>query len=116
MIDGLTLRGEISAFYRGARQPARLDRAFRNAPLLVPLTDDEDVCMAVMGGIQWICAFSSEEEMDRYRDSRTDMTARRFITVPGWRLMAAGNRPTCVIVDVKSQFPMSFPPPLTAVL
>ena len=63
MIDGLTLRGEISAFYRGAGQPARLDRAFRDAPLLVPLTDDDDVCIAVMGGIQWLFAFSTEEEM-----------------------------------------------------
>ena len=92
-----------------------LREAFRQAPLLVPLTDDEDVYLASMGGVHWLCAFSTEAEMGKYRAGRSDMSNGRFITVPGWRLLTAGGNPTCVVVDIKGDFPMSFPPTPTAI-
>ncbi|MCE5287758.1 MAG: hypothetical protein LLG14_00775 [Nocardiaceae bacterium] len=116
MIDGLvTLRDEIGAYYRGAGQPNVLREAFRQAWLFVPLTDDEDVYLGSMGGVHWLCAFSTEAEMDKYCAGRTDMSSGRFITVPGWRLLNAGGNPTCVMVDIKGEFPMSFPPAPTVI-
>ena len=117
MIDGLVaLRSEIGAFYRGAGRPDNLRRAFRQALLIVPLTDDEQVWMASIGGIQWVWAFSTTIELGKYQASHDDMSGGRFITVPGWRLEAAGGLPTCVVVDVEGEFPMSFPPALSATL
>ncbi|MGK8524392.1 hypothetical protein ACRS6B_23835 [Nocardia asteroides] len=115
------LRGEIAAFYSGFGQPEALRSAFRHAALLVPVTDDDRVYVSHLGGIDWLCAFTSLEEYARYTKARADRTngdiaadrEYRYHTLRGWRLLdyaESRDKPTGVAVDVVGSAPMAFPP------
>jgi hypothetical protein len=112
------LRAEIAAFYAGFGQPEVLAAAFRQAALLVPLIDDDRVYMSRLGGVDWICAFTSVEEYARYMAARGVAGDReyRYQSLLGWRLAeyAAGrSEPTGVAVDITCSAPIAFPPAVT---
>ncbi|WP_433757989.1 hypothetical protein [Nocardia sp. CA-135398] len=115
-IDGVgALRAEIAAFYAGFGQPEVLAAAFRQAGLLVPLIDDDRLCTSRLGGVDWICAFTSVEEYARYMAARGVVGDQeyRYQSLLGWRLVeyAAGrSEPTGVAVDITGSAPIAFPP------
>ncbi|WP_460697305.1 SseB family protein [Nocardia thraciensis] len=114
--DGLAvLRAEIAAFYAGFGQPDALVAAFRDAALLVPLTDDDRISTCEVGGVWWIAAFTSEEEFARYLARRGAASGGelRYHTLCGWRLgeyAAECEDPTGVMIDAVGPAPMAFPP------
>jgi len=113
--SGAALRAEIAAFYAGFGQPEVLAAAFRQAGLLVPLVDDDRLCTSRLGGVDWICAFTSVEEYARYMAARgvAGDQEYRYQSLLGWRLVeyAAGrSEPTGVAVDITGSAPIAFPP------
>ncbi|MBL1079200.1 hypothetical protein JK358_32825 [Nocardia sp. 2] len=116
--DGLAeLRSEIAAFYAGFGQPQVLRAAFEGASLYVPVTDDDRVCTSRVGGVDWICAFTSVEEYARYMVARGVSASEtyRYHTLLGARLSEwaqARLEPTGVSVDCVGAAPMAFPPSL----
>ncbi|MFF3228186.1 SseB family protein [Nocardia suismassiliense] len=119
-----TLRSEIHAFYAGFGQPDALQAAFRQAALFVPVTDEERVTISHLGGIDWLCAFTSIEEYARFMMTRGYLTEGgieaereyRYHTLSGWRLLdyaESRDQPTGVAVDIIGSTPMAFPPEVT---
>ncbi|MGF6889487.1 hypothetical protein ABIA39_008951 [Nocardia sp. GAS34] len=115
--DGLArFRAEVAAFYAGFGQRELLVAAFEGAVFFVPLTDDERVFTAEVGGVRWVCAFTSQDELAAYWVRRGGVDPRReyrYHTVRGRRLAeyAAGrSEPTGVVVDAVGAAPMAFPP------
>ncbi|WP_030302804.1 hypothetical protein [Streptomyces katrae] len=54
-----------------AREAARLRLAdFRGRVVLVPLDEAGGLWTAQLGGLDWICAFSGEEELARFAEAR----------------------------------------------
>ncbi|MCM6774112.1 hypothetical protein NDR87_11575 [Nocardia sp. CDC159] len=115
------LRSEIAAFYAGFGQPEALRNAFRQAALLVPVTDDDRVYVSQVGGVDWLCAFTGIEEYARYMVTRSHLTEGgieadreyRYHTLWGWRLLEyaeSREQPTGVAVDIVGAAPMAFPP------
>ncbi|WP_433194488.1 hypothetical protein ACQP1G_37920 [Nocardia sp. CA-107356] len=109
------LRAEIAAFYAGFGQPEVLQTAFRQAALLVPLIEDDRLCTSRVGGVDWICAFTSVEEYAQYMAARgvAGDQEYRYQSLLGWRLVeyAAGrSEPTGVAVDITGSAPIAFPP------
>ncbi|MCC3330932.1 SseB family protein [Nocardia abscessus] len=118
------LRGEIAAFYGGFGQPEALLAAFRSAALLVPVSADDRVQVSQVGGIDWLCAFTSVTEYARYVMARGRMIdggiepdrQYRYHSLLGSRLLAyaeSRDQPTGVAVDVVGSAPMAFPPDVT---
>ncbi|WP_327097059.1 SseB family protein [Nocardia vinacea] len=112
------LRSEIAAFYAGFGQPEVLREAFLQASLLVPLIDEDRVYTSRLGGVDWVCAFTSVEEYARYMAARgVDPDQEyRYQTLFGWRLVeyaATRSEPTGVAVDITGSAPMAFPPEVT---
>ncbi|MEV4130538.1 SseB family protein [Nocardia sp. NPDC049707] len=92
-----------------------LQEAFREAALLVPLVDDDRLCTFRLGGVDWICAFTSVEEYARYMTARGVVGDQeyRYQSLVGWRLAeyASGrSEPAGVAVDITGSAPMAFPP------
>ncbi|MFI6217711.1 SseB family protein [Nocardia brasiliensis] len=124
-VDGRgILRGEIAAFYAGFGQAEALQAAFRQAALFVPVTDDERVCTSQVGGVDWLCAFTSIEEYARYMTARGYLAEEgieadreyRYHTLAGWRLLdyaESCKQPTGIAVDIVGSAPMAFPPEVT---
>ncbi|QLY30102.1 hypothetical protein [Nocardia huaxiensis] len=116
--DGLAeLRSEIAAFYAGFGQPRVLRQAFEGATLLVPLTSDDRVWTSQVGGVHWICAFTSVEEYARYMVARGVKSAEtyRYHGLLGSHLASwaqACPEPTGVSIDCLGSAPMAFPPEL----
>ncbi|WP_433712886.1 hypothetical protein ACQP2U_00755 [Nocardia sp. CA-084685] len=113
--SGAALRAEIAAFYAGFGQPEVLAAAFGQAGLLVPLVDDDRLYTARLGGVDWICAFTSVKEYARYMAARgvAGDQEYRYQSLLGWRLVeyASGrSEPTGVAVDITGSAPMAFPP------
>ncbi|MCQ4119488.1 SseB family protein [Rhodococcus tibetensis] len=111
------LLAEIDAFRQGFGHPARLSVALRSATVLIPITEDDRVLISTFGGLDWFCAFTSEQEYARYVLVRDEHAGPcRFHTVFGWRLMdiliPALDRPTGIVIDVAGVVPMAFPPSL----
>ncbi|GAA5067832.1 hypothetical protein [Nocardia callitridis] len=116
-----TLREEIAAFYAGFGQPDALRTAFHEAPLLVPLTDDDRVSLSNVGGIDWLCAFTGIEEYAKYMTARGYLLAGgiqadreyRYHSLLGSQLVAYAQsraEPTGISIDAVSSAPMAFPP------
>ncbi len=109
-------RSEVAAFYAGFGQSELLVSAFRDAVLFVPLTGDDRIFTSEVGGVHWICAFTSVEELAAYWQRRGAVTPPReyrYHTLRGDRLAeyAAGRaKPTGVMVDAVGTTPMAFPP------
>ncbi|MFE9575342.1 hypothetical protein ACFYO1_03070 [Nocardia sp. NPDC006044] len=112
------LRSEIAAFYSGFGQPSALRTAFTDAVLIVPLTPDDRVYVHQLGGIDWLCAFTSVEQFALYMTARGVEPEReyRYHTLLGQRildsLITQRPRPTGVAVDIAGAAPMAFPPEL----
>ncbi|MFX0578757.1 hypothetical protein [Nocardia nepalensis] len=112
------LRSEIAAFYAGFGQPEVLREAFRQASLLVPLIDEDRLYTSRLGGVDWICAFTSVEEYAHYMAARgVDPDQEyRYQRLFGWRLAEYADtrsEPTGVTVDITGSAPMAFPPEVT---
>ncbi|MFE9324115.1 hypothetical protein ACIHDR_11930 [Nocardia sp. NPDC052278] len=112
---GAALRSEIAAFYEGFGQPGVLREAFGKALLVVPLIDGDRVFTSRVGGVDWICAFTSVEEYGRYMTARgVDPDQQyRYHMLLGSRLAeyaASRSEPTGVAVDMVGTAPMAFPP------
>lgn len=112
-------RAEIDAFYAGFGSPTALERAFRDAVLLVPLTAETRVPTYTVGGVQWVCAFTSAEEYALWLSARDELGAADeypYQALSGWRLadyaVSCAN-PTGVSVDIAGSAPMAFPPTVT---
>ncbi|MEV7442512.1 hypothetical protein AB0O22_15330 [Streptomyces sp. NPDC091204] len=61
---------EVGSF-EGAREAARERLAdFRGRVVLVPLHEAGGLWTVELGGLDWICAFSGEEELARFADAR----------------------------------------------
>ncbi|MFD4368685.1 hypothetical protein [Rhodococcus sp. NPDC058521] len=109
------LLAEIDAFYQGFGHSAALTSAFRDAVVLVPLTDDERIPTSAVVGIDWVCAFTSEYEYARYLVARGEGSeVRKYHAVLGRRivddLIPTLQAPTGVVVDPCGAAPMAFPP------
>ncbi|MEV4237124.1 SseB family protein [Nocardia sp. NPDC049737] len=109
------LRSEIAAYYAGFGQPEMLRAAFEQALLVVPLIEQDRVFTSQVGGVDWICAFTSVEEYARYMSARgVDPDQQyRYHTLLGSRLAeyaASRAEPTGVAVDMAGTAPMAFPP------
>ncbi|GCE39964.1 hypothetical protein Rhow_003607 [Rhodococcus wratislaviensis] len=105
----------MDAFRQGFGQPAQLTDALRSALLLIPLTDSDRMLTSTFGGLNWVCAFTSEQEYARYVLAREEQGGTcRFHTVFGWRLLdvlvPTVPGPTGVVIDVAGATPMAFPP------
>ncbi|MEC3952903.1 hypothetical protein VMT65_07670 [Nocardia sp. CDC153] len=112
------LRSEIAAFYAGFGQPDLLRRACDDAVLLVPLTDGGRVYTSRVRGIDWVCAFTSEEEYARYQVARGVLADEtyRYQRLLGSRLVewaSARSEPTGVSIDCVGNQPVAFPPELS---
>ncbi|NLE78705.1 MAG: hypothetical protein GX610_03835 [Rhodococcus sp.] len=109
------LLAEIDAFYQGFGHPTVLANALRTAVLFVPLTDDDRISTSEIEGIDWVCAFTSEQEYAKYVVARGENSGQhRYHTLLGWRivddLIPSLGRPTGVVVDICGTAPMAFPP------
>jgi len=109
------LLAEMDAFRQGFGQPAQLTEALRSALLLVPLTDDGRLLTSTFGGLNWVCAFTGEQEYARYLLARDEQGGPcRFHTVFGWRLLdvlvPTVPGPAGVVIDIAGATPMAFPP------
>ncbi|WP_067651601.1 hypothetical protein [Nocardia harenae] len=110
------LRAEIASFYSGFGEANSLMSAFRSAALLIPITADDQLVTSRFGGIDWVCAFTSEHEYARYVLSRgyDDATTYRYHTLLGGRVAdwfdSRAAHPTGVVVDIAGTAPMAFPP------
>ena len=118
--DCSALLTEMDAFRQGFGQPAQLTDALRSALLLIPLTDSDRMPTSTFGGVNWVCAFTSEQEYARYVLARGEQGETcRFHTVFGWRLLdflvPTVPGPTGVVIDVAGAAPMAFPPAVDGV-
>ncbi|MFC7449724.1 SseB family protein [Rhodococcus daqingensis] len=108
------LLAEIDAFYQGFGQPRALTEALRSSVLLMPVTDDDRMLTSTFGGLDWVCAFTSEGEFARYLAARGDSDGRGFRALFGSRivdeLVTGLPRPTGVVVDIAGASPIAFPP------
>lgn len=110
----VSLRGEIEAFRQGFGQPRLLTEALRDAPLLLPVTEDDRLLISTVRGVEWLCVFTDEAQYVAYLAARSDAEAARYRPLPGRRLLdeilPALLRPTGVVLDAAGPFPMAFPP------
>ncbi|MFD4179712.1 SseB family protein [Rhodococcus sp. NPDC058514] len=108
------LLAEIEAFYQGFGQPRALTDALRSSVLLMPVTGDDRLLTSSFGGLDWICAFTSEDEYARYLAARGDSEHRGFRALLGGRivddLIPGLANPTGIAVDIAGPSPMAFPP------
>ncbi|MGC0363098.1 hypothetical protein ABH922_001082 [Rhodococcus sp. 27YEA15] len=104
---------EIDAFRQGFGRAVGLTNAVRDALLLVPVVDDR-VVVTPLRGIDWILAFTSEDQYIRYLAARELWADAEFQWVLGHRifdaLLPALPGPTGMLLDVSGEIPMAFPP------
>jgi hypothetical protein len=78
-LERAMLADEIHDLYDGQSHGDRLLAAFRAAALYVPLAESEPVCSAETDGVQWLYAFTSPTELERFARTRVEAG-----TDPGW--------------------------------
>ncbi|MFI6154021.1 SseB family protein [Kitasatospora sp. NPDC051170] len=88
---------------------------FRLSAVLVPLWGDEAVWTADEGGLRWILAFSTEDELAALvRSKDLALDGFPYMTVLGSRLLdvavPALGVPAGVVLDLLGAEPMVFPP------
>ncbi|MFG2843147.1 hypothetical protein ACGF12_08210 [Kitasatospora sp. NPDC048296] len=99
----------------GLGDPAVMLAQFRLSPVLVPQWGDEAVWTADEGGLRWVFAFSSEEELAAFvRSKGLSLDGFPYMTVLGSRLLDVAvpglGVPGGVALDVAGNEPMVFPP------
>ncbi|MFJ6614882.1 hypothetical protein ACIQPT_31940 [Streptomyces sp. NPDC091289] len=114
------LAEEIAAMRGGSGHSGRLLGEFRRTALLVPLSGGEDggLMSGWQGGVRWIYAFTDEEALARFAQTRGAGAGAReweFLSILGARLVdaviPAVDGPTGVVVDVADEdASMLFPP------
>ncbi|MCY0929110.1 hypothetical protein OTB20_23515 [Streptomyces sp. H27-H1] len=121
----MELTGEIALIRDGRGDPARLVGEFRRAALLVPLTDGpgSGLMSAVSGGIRWVYAFTDEEALTRFAQTRGEAGAGReweFLSVLGARLVDVvvpmADGPAGVVVNVADEDGSMFFPPVAGIV
>ncbi|MFK4098829.1 hypothetical protein ACI2L1_01830 [Streptomyces sp. NPDC019531] len=125
-LERATLTAEIHDLYDGQGDGDRLLAAFRAAALYVPLAENEPICSAETDGVQWLYAFTSTTEVERFARARAEAGTDpgwasgriRHWTVLGSRLLDIAvpaavtetRTPTGVAVDVGGIRPLLMPP------
>lgn len=110
------LREEIARVRAGEGNGESLVTAFRQAIVLLPQEADGSVASGDEGGVRWLYAFTSEQELARWVVARGGDGAaeQSYLTVRGSRLLDAGlpqvGMPAGVALDVAGDQPMLFPP------
>lgn len=108
------LRAEIEAFRQGFGHPRLLRAAFRDARLLLPVTDDDRVLTSTVRGVDWLCVFTDEEQFATHLAARGESLPARCRAVLGSRILdgivPALARRTGVVVNAAGSAPMAFPP------
>ncbi|MFB7618303.1 hypothetical protein [Kitasatospora sp. NPDC056181] len=106
---------QVRMLRAGVGDPALMVAQFRLSAVLVPRWGDEGVWTADEGGLRWIFAFTSEEELAAFaRAKDVPVEGLPYLTVLGARLLdvavvglgVAGG----VALDVAGAEPMLFPP------
>ncbi|MFJ4202369.1 hypothetical protein ACIP2Y_22475 [Streptomyces sviceus] len=131
-LERATLAAEIHDLYGGQGDGDRLLAAFRAAALYVPLAGSEPVCSVETDGVQWLYAFTSTTELERFARARAETgndsgwtSGRvRYWTVLGSRLLDVAvpaavtetRIPTGVAVDVGGIRQLLMPPASGVVL
>ncbi|MFE2927677.1 SseB family protein [Streptomyces goshikiensis] len=128
----MELTGEISAIRSGQGDPARLVGEFRRAVLLVPIAGATDgsadfdpshggLMSAVQGGIRWLYAFTDEESLARFADTRGAVGREwTYLSILGARLVDAvipmADGPAGVVVNVADPDGSMFFPPVVGIV
>ncbi|MEU4585781.1 hypothetical protein AB0F92_27445 [Kitasatospora aureofaciens] len=99
----------------GLGDPAVMLAQFRLSAVLVPLWGDDAVWTGDEGGLRWIFAFSSEEELAAFVQSKDlPLDGFPYMTVLGSRLLDVAvpglGVPGGIALDVAGKEPMLFPP------
>lgn len=99
---------------------AELVHAFRRSVVLVPLVTPDALVTSDLGGVRWVLAFTTREELARFAvagrpgDPAAPDAELRYATVRGWRLLEAVvpaiGVPAGVAVDVAGAWPVLLPP------
>lgn len=126
VLQRATLRAEIRDLYDGQGDVERLLAAFRAAALYVPLVEDEPMCSVETDGVQWLYAFTSTGELERFARARAEVGSRpglvagriAYWTALGSRLLdiavpaavAETRTPVGVAVDVGGVRSFLLPP------
>lgn len=109
----LDLLDEVDAFRLGFGRSQSLTAAIRDAVLLVPVIDDR-ILITTLHGIDWICAFTDEQQFARHLAARGELVDAHYQCVLGSRvfdtLIPSLPEPTGVFVDIASEMPLGFPP------
>lgn len=108
---------EIDATYAGYGNPSSLVEAARTALLWVLIDGENQPLCADSGGLPWLYAFTSEQQLAQFGVQRDEGDREwPFLTMPGWRLfddvILACPGPTGVAINVAGAQPMMFPPVL----
>ncbi|MFF7641055.1 SseB family protein [Streptomyces canus] len=125
-LERAMLTAEIHDLYDGQGDGDRLLAAFRAAALYVPLAGSEPVCSVETDGVQWLYAFTSTTELERFARGRAEAGTDpgwasgriRYWTVLGSRLLGVAvpaavtetRTPTGVAVDAGGIRPLLMPP------
>ena len=90
--------------------------AFRTTVVLAPLGPGGRLTAADAGGIRWVFAFTSPDELAAWTLARggDGEAAQDYVTILGRRLLtvapAGADRPVGVALDVAGERPMLLPP------
>ncbi|OYD71382.1 hypothetical protein BDB13_5052 [Rhodococcus sp. OK302] len=109
----LDLLDEVDAFRLGFGRVQSLTAAVRDAVLLVPMFDDR-ILITSLRGIDWICAFTDEQQFARHLAARGELVDARYQCVLGSRifdtLIPSLPEATGLFVDIAGETPLGFPP------
>ncbi|MFI9160732.1 hypothetical protein [Kitasatospora aureofaciens] len=99
----------------GVGDPSVMLAQFRLSAVLVPLWGDDAVWTGDQGGLRWIFAFSSAEELAAFvRSKALSLDGFPYMTVLGSRLLDVAvpglGVPGGIALDVAGKEPMLFPP------
>ncbi|MER7845703.1 hypothetical protein ABTZ03_17355 [Kitasatospora sp. NPDC096077] len=117
---GVTVRNaglvhHVRMLRAGAGDPLVMLAQFRLSAVLVPRWGDEAVWSADQGGLRWIFAFSSEQELAAFvRSKGLPLDGFRYMTVLGSRLLDVAvpglGVPGGIALDTAGKEPMLLPP------
>ncbi|MFF3747442.1 SseB family protein [Streptomyces kronopolitis] len=111
----MSLADEVAAAHAGHPNSAALVGELRRTSVCVPLVNDS-LMSAELTGIRWLYAFSDEQELARFAESRgADADAElSYVRTVGARLLdvviPAIEGPAGVVLDAGSAQAMVFPP------
>lgn len=113
-IDNSVLRHEIALAHHGIGDRDTMVAALRASVLYVPRAGERSVLTADQGGLRWIYAFTTAEELAAFFTARGEgEQSVRYVTVRGDRLLDEAvpdvSGPSGVALDVAGVAPMLLP-------